>query len=94
MSMMGGSATILLFWVVADMILLFDALDLHYKLTSCRLVNHTLQLGKEKRISSIQKDNVYKGFKFSCAPGRKTAAEGEWLSSPFRGCVCVMLLSC
>ena len=31
---------------------------------------------------------------FSCAPGRKTAAEGEWLSSPFRGCVCVMLLSC
>ena len=33
-------------------------------------------------------------FFFSCAPGRKTAAEGEWLSSPFRGCVCVMLLSC
>ena len=30
---------------------------------------------------------------FSCAPGRKTAAEGEWLSSPFLGCVFILMWS-
>ena len=61
-----------------------------------RFADGKVSMPYKRFITSFQKRRplTVAFFFFSCAPGRKEAAEGEWLSSPFRGCVCVMLLSC